>query len=123
MLCVFQLTSITAVLRILASSGAAQQTAKHYNVARCTPKVRQQRPLAKDLAVAPRKGEKASGYIPLISIQALESGGIANARVKRSSGFANIDAYAPDWVRGIRYNARPGCGIIETNVDVLIHWR
>lgn len=101
----------------------AQQTAKQYNVARCTPKVKEQRPIAKDLAVAPRKGEKASGYTPLISIQILESGEIANARVKRSSGFANIDAYALEWVRGIRYNSRPRCGVIETNVDVLIHWK
>jgi TonB family protein len=118
----FQLTSIAAVQVMLVFCATAQQAPKTI-VARCTPKVKEQRPLPKDLAVAPRKGEKSTGYTPLISLQILESGEVVNTRLKRSCGFGNVDRYALEWVRGTRYNARPGCGIIETNVDVLIHWK
>lgn len=78
--------------------------------------------LPKNMGLFVQKSEKATGYTPLISFQILESGKVANARVKRSSGFAKVDRYALESIRNTTYRARPVCGVIETTADVLIHW-
>jgi TonB family protein len=52
----------------------------------------------------------------------LESGEVANARVKRSSSFAHVDRYALEWIKGMKYNARAGCGVIEIETSVSIQW-
>ena len=69
-----------------------------------------------------RKGEKSTGLSPVIAFQILESGGVAHAYVKRSSGIADIDTLALNWIRGTKYKAHSGCGVIETEADVSIHW-
>jgi TonB family protein len=94
---------------------------RNYDSKRCTPKIEKQPPLPKNLAVRTRKDEKGTGYPPLISFQILESGRVAHARVKRTSGFAEIDRYALEWIRATKYNTRSGCGVIATEADVLIH--
>jgi len=33
-----------------------------------------------------------------------------------------VDKYALESVRTTTYNARPGCGVIETTADISIHW-
>ncbi|SRR6266403_3866121 len=109
-------------IAIAATAQGGQQSAPKYDIKRCTPTVEKQRPLPKDLTIAARKGEKATGYSPVISFQILESGKVDNARVKRSSGFAGVDRYALDWIRGTKYNARSGCGVIETDAAVSIDW-
>ncbi len=60
---------------------------------------------------------------PLVSLEILESGEVGNVRLKHSSGFASIDKYALDWVKGTKYNNRPGCEVIETVADVTIDFR
>ena len=93
-----------------------------YDVKRCTPKVVKQDPIPKNVPVGPSKGEKSTGYTPIISSEVLESGAVANAKVKRSSGYRKIDDYALEWIRRTKYNERPGCGVIERDTDVMIHW-
>jgi TonB family protein len=92
-------------------------------VQRCTPKVIKDGVWPKDSAKWVREGEKSSGYSPLVSFDILESGDVANVRLKRSSGFANVDRYAMDSVRTTKYNNRQGCGVVEMQADVNIHWR
>jgi TonB family protein len=70
-----------------------------------------------------RKGEKSSGYAPLITFEILESGEVTNARVKRSSGVSDIDALALDWARSAKYNKRPGCGVVKSRASVVVDRR
>ena len=70
-----------------------------------------------------RKGEKSTGYTSIVAFEILESGDVADAVVKRSSGIANGDKYALTWVRETKYSKRPGCGVIETQADITIEWR
>jgi len=76
--------------------------------------------LSKAKPITVHKGDKSTGYSPLIAFEILESGEVANAHVRRSSGFADIDTYALNWVRTIRYSSRPGCGTIETEAAVSV---
>lgn len=91
------------------------------DVKKCQPKVVKHGPVPKGSDIVVRKDEKVRGY-PVISFQILESGEVTNALVKRSSGLANVDKYALEWVKGTKYNSRSGCGVIESEVSVLIHW-
>jgi TonB family protein len=113
-------TLLTMVVAVTAQDG--QQPAKKYDLKGCTPKIEKRRPLPKNLKLGAQKGEKATGYSPLISFQILESGTVTGAEVKRSSGLAEIDKYAMEWIRGTKFNARSGCGIIDTEAVVLIDW-
>jgi len=103
-------------------SESARAPAAPVDSGTCTPLVVKQGDTPKSMGVFVQKGEKPTGYTPLISFQILESGKVANARVKRSSGFSRVDRYALESVRKTTYRARPGCGVIETTADVLIHW-
>jgi TonB family protein len=119
--------SIAAVLLASVSGlGAAQDKPKpdgKYDVQRCTPKVLSHARQRKTSRRFVRKGEKPTGYSPIVAFEILESGDVANALVKRSSGFANVDNYALVWVRGTKYSKRPGCGAIESQAAVSIDWQ
>jgi TonB family protein len=116
--------STLVVLAIVLSTMAQDsgKLPKGYDVKRCTPKVIKHAPRPKHLAIRPQKGEKSTGYPPLISFQILESGEVSNAQVKRSSGFAGVDKHALEWIRGTKYNSRSGCGVVDSEASVLIHW-
>jgi len=112
-------------LLVIPPAGLAQQQRKaesesEHDVKMCTPKVTHRKPLSKAKPITVHKGDKSTGYSPLIAFEILESGEVANAHVRRSSGFADIDTYALNWVRTIRYNSRPGCGTIETEAAVSV---
>lgn len=65
-----------------------------------------------------RPGERYQNT-PVISFEVLESGQISNAIVSRSSGVADIDNYALDGIKNMRYHDRPpGCGIIQSQATV-----
>jgi pimeloyl-ACP methyl ester carboxylesterase len=66
------------------------------------------------------RGEKSTGYSPLVAYEIQESGEIANIHLTRSSGFSLLDNYALKGLLGMRYNARPGCGVLETEAAVII---
>ena len=69
-----------------------------------------------------RKGEKSTGYSPIVAFEILESGEVSNVRLKRSSGIADIDDNALAWIRSMKYNSRPGCGVIDSETGVTIDW-
>jgi outer membrane biosynthesis protein TonB len=74
---------------------------------------------------APRLGfgfEKVKKWLgaPVIAYQVLESGSVVNAYVKRSSGVADLDAFAARSIRATRYNRRPGCRTLESEATVNI---
>ena len=125
--CCMRFRSIAAVLLASASGlGAAQDKPKPAgkgHVQRCTPTVLSHARQRKTFQQFVRKGEKSTGYSPVVAFEILESGGVANAFVKRSSGFANVDNYALTWVRETKYDKRPSCGVIETQIDVTVDWR
>lgn len=118
----FATIALLLVNSVLGWTQNPKPSEKPYDTKRCTPRIIRQGDLPKNMGVFVQKGEKATGYTPLISFQILESGKVANARVKRSSGFAKVDKYALESIQGTRYNARPGCGVIERTADILIHW-
>jgi len=53
----------------------------------------------------------------------LESGEIVHATLKRSSGVAEVDNYALKSAQALKFNKRPGCGVIESNIDITIDFR
>ena len=106
----------------LGASQNPQFPDKTFETKRCTPKIVKQGDLPKDMSPLVQRGDKSTGYTPLVSFQILESGKVANVHLKRSSGFAKVDKCALQGIQRTRYNARPGCGVIETTADILIHW-
>lgn len=66
-----------------------------------------------------REGEKYKN-IPLIAYQILESGQVAQALVKRSSGVADIDKYALESVRKLKFNKRSGCPIVDSQAGITV---
>ena len=89
-----------------------------YVVKRCSPKVLCSGRTPTRIHF--RKGEKPTGLIPVVAFQILESGDAANITLKQSSGVRDKDNAALDWVKGTRYNNRPGCGTVETEMGVTI---
>jgi hypothetical protein len=117
--------SAVFLLLVILQVGVAQQPPKDdpkYDVKRCRPRVLSEKTAAKPKTIQTRKGEKATGYPPVIAFEILESGEVVNARVKRSSGIADIDTYALNSIREKKYNSRPGCGDVESEAVVLIHF-
>ena len=60
---------------------------------------------------------------PILKYKIKENGTVTDATVTRSSGVAEIDKNPIDAIRHWQYKPRPaGCGYIETQMLVLIHW-
>jgi hypothetical protein len=93
-----------------------------YDVKRCTPKVVRHAPRPKQKSIHSRSRGKATGFSPIIAFQILDTGEVTQAYVKRSSGIADIDTYALNWIQETNYNTRSGCGVIETQAGVSTHW-
>jgi TonB family protein len=100
----------------------AQPYVPKYDVKKCAPKVLNKKPFSPPKGSQPRKGEKATGHSPVIAFEILESGEVVSARVKRTSGLADRDANALDNIRWWKFNSRPGCGTIEMQSDVSLHY-
>src|SRR6266700_2753803 len=70
-----------------------------YDVKRCTPKVVSHAPSPKQDSIRTRLGEKSTGFSPIIAFQILDTGEVTQAHVKRSSGIADFDTHALNWIR------------------------
>ena len=119
------ISAVFVLLLLNRWAGVAQQPRKaepKYDVKKCKPKVVSKKPVAEPKTIQVRKGEKAASYPPVIAFEILESGEVVNARVTRSSGIADRDAYALNSIRGWKFNSRPGCGTVETEAVALIHF-
>jgi len=61
---------------------------------------------------------------PIVRFLIQEDGSVSGVRVVRSSGVADIDKKVVDAVSQWKYKPRQtGCGVIEDQMTVLIHWR
>ena len=115
---------IVLLLAVSTAFGATQDKTKFegdYDVQRCTPKAISRRG-GKSPEIHFGKGEKYR-HSPLVAYEVLESGEIAHAVLKRSSGVAKADRYALKWLQEVTFNKRPGCGVIESTVAVTIDFR
>ena len=113
---------LVAKLVITSPAQEKPKTDHEVDVKRCSPKVVSHAPRAKQTPIRTRKGEKSTGFSPVIAFQILASGEVAHAYLKRSSRIADIDTHALNWIQGTKYNARSGCEVIETEASVSIHW-
>jgi TonB family protein len=126
--------SFHAIARLLVASllfagnsptGSSQDKPKNSNedqerlIKRCNPVV-VKKPKLKVKSFQVREGEKSTGFVPLITFQITESGEVINAHVKRSSGIRDKDDIALNFVKSTKYNARPGCPVIESETGVTI---
>jgi TonB family protein len=117
---------LVSVLLATASSGISVQaalTADPKSSKECRLRRMGERHMSKPAEIHVRKGEKATGFSPIIAFEITESGEVQKARVKRSSGIADIDAYALNWIQSAKYNNRPGCGLVTSQASVNIHFR
>jgi len=92
-------------------------------VKRCAPKAVHCAPELEGPSIRVRKGEKPTGYSPVIFFEILETGEVAHAYLKRSSGISDVDQYALSEIRETQFNRRPGCGTIESQADVTVDLR
>jgi hypothetical protein len=103
------------LLAVFTAFGAAQDKAKPkggYEIQRCASKL-----ISKASGNSPafhfRKGEEYK-HSPVVAYEILESGEIAHPVLKRSSGVGEVDKAD---------NKRPGCDVVDSTVDVTIHFR
>jgi len=116
---------VIAVLLVAAfpEFGASQDKAKSNAefVKRCAPKV-----ISGKERKTPEfhfgRGETYRNS-PVVAYEILEPGEIAHPSLKGSSGVAEVDQYALGWVQQLKFNNRPGCGVVESMVDVTIDFR
>jgi TonB family protein len=116
--------TVAVLFGTLWAMNAAQKdsrTPQNFDLKRCKPKM-----ISKNAfnvsSLRVRKGEKPTGFSPTVKFEILESGEVSHVHLKRSSGIADMDKAALEWVLGRKYNARPGCGVIESegslNIDL-----
>jgi TonB family protein len=89
---------------------------------RCDPKV-VRKPKLSHKSVQIREGEKSTGHTALVTFQIAEAGEVVNVYLKRSSGFRDYDQALLRNVRSTRYNARPGCPVVDSTAEVIIDLR
>jgi TonB family protein len=111
-----------AALLLGSSINAQDKLPPKYNAKRCAPKIVARPRPPKNAEVHPQEDERSTGYSPVVAFQILESGKVAALQLKRSSGYALVDKYALDSIKRWRFNSRPGCGTVETEVAVTIDW-
>jgi TonB family protein len=110
-----------AIVKALSPDTAQEKAGigQNYDVKRCAPRVVSYPKISRNGPFKTGKGEKWTNA-PTIGFEILESGGVANAQIKGSSGVRNIDAYALDSIKGTKYNGRPECGVVESEASVTV---
>jgi hypothetical protein len=86
---------------------------------RCNP-IFVRKPKLHGRKISVHKGEKPTGYGPLVTFQIADSGELVNIRLKRSSGFKDIDDLALSFVKSGKYNGRPGCPVIDVEESLTV---
>jgi TonB family protein len=114
------------ILLHVVSAGFAQLSGNgdpKYDLKKCKPKLLSEKPVRQPKLFQIRRGDKPTGYSPLVALEILESGAVVNVHLARSSGVPDQDAYALESVRGWKFNSRPGCGTVESKMDITIDLR
>jgi len=68
-----------------------------------------------------RTGE-AYKSTPVLRMEIEEDGSITNAEVIQASGIKRLDALLLQSVRRWKFAARPGCGVVESNIAINVEW-
>jgi len=68
-----------------------------------------------------RKGETYRRS-PIVSYQVDVDGRISDAKLVRSSGVRDIDSYALQTIKNLRYKPAPGCEPLQVEADINIHF-
>lgn len=115
---------VAVLLALIPQVSIAQQKPNEetdYDVKRCAPKFLGKKITSggKPSTIHWRKGESMR-HSPIVALEILESGDVANIHIKRSSGVADIDSFALDKARRMKYMARPGCGTWHSEIDVTV---
>ena len=110
---------VMVALELFAHADSGKRTdAQPYDLAQCRPHLLNQRQL-KSSVIHVAKGEKWAGA-PVIAFDISESGKVDNIHRTRSSGVRDIDQRAVIWVRSRKYERRPGCGVVESNINLIV---
>ena len=110
---------VMVALELFAHADSGKRTdAQPYDLAQCRPHLLNQRQL-KSSVIHVAKGEKWAGA-PVIAFDISESGKVDNIHLTRSSGVRDIDQRAVIWVRSRKYERRPGCGVVESNINLIV---
>jgi TonB family protein len=59
---------------------------------------------------------------PVVKFRISEDGGVSQAKIVRSSGVSDIDEKVLEAITKWKYKARPGCGVLDSEMSVLVHW-
>ena len=120
---VFALSALLAFGVIWSSTAQDKPKAEtEGDLHRCFPKIMSRASHRAAPQVHFRKGERYKN-IPIVAYQVLESGEVAHAFVKRSSGVADIDKYALYSVRELKFNERPGCLVVDSEAGITVDLR
>jgi TonB family protein len=60
---------------------------------------------------------------PIVKFQVNEDGTVSGARLIRSCRVSDIDKHVVAAVSHWKFKPRPGCGVIDTEMDLTIDWR
>ena len=107
----------------LATAQTNPMADQRYDAKRCKPKIVSRTTLDEARAIRVGNGEKPTGFDPIVAFTILESDEVIHARVKRSSGIADVDASALRTIRSLKSSKRPGCGVIEAEASVTVDFR
>jgi hypothetical protein len=102
----------------LAASGWTQTAPGKKPLAGCVPVRRKHG----SILAGPFKFRPGESYqhAPTIQFQITEEGKTVHAEIVRSSGVSDIDSKA---VAAISYGPRTGCGTLDSEIALLIHWQ
>jgi TonB family protein len=59
---------------------------------------------------------------PVLKVDIEEDGAVTSAQVIRASGIKRLDALLLQNVSQWKYAARPGCGVVQSNIAITIDW-
>lgn len=59
---------------------------------------------------------------PVLRVDIEEVGAITNAQLIQPSGIKRLDALLLQNVSQWKYAARPGCGVVQSNIAITVDW-
>jgi hypothetical protein len=111
--CVWALVAFSTCVSLAQDQQLSKDDIKH-----CSPKIISR----KDKSSPQLHFQPTEKYArtPVIAFEILPSGEVSKPRVKQKSGVQDIDRYALDPVRSLKFNNRPACPVVESQCGVTI---
>ena len=60
---------------------------------------------------------------PVVHYEVEPDGKVSNVKLTQSSGVKDVDDFAVDWVKKLKYKSAPGCVGIESEIGITIDFR